>query len=91
MDQVKHYFVIAITIFTLLGALSTYWFYTNQVIKVYNNPEALPEVTEDIIEKGIVEPIEKQVNLIVWIANVISSLPPFLIVMLIFLIAYLKR
>ena len=91
MNEIKHYFVLAISVLTIIGAISSYWFYTNQVIKVYNNPESLPEVTEDIIEKEIVELIEKKANLIVLIANIITSLPPFLIVILIFLIAYLKR
>ena len=91
MSEIKQYLPVAIALFTVLGAISTYWFYTSSVMKVVNNPESFPEVAEDIIEKEIVKPLERKANLIVIIANIITSLPPIIIVLIIFAYAYISK
>lgn len=91
MSEIKQYLPIALTLFTILGAISTYWFYTSSVMKVTNNPETLPEVIEEMIDKEIVKPIVRKVNLIVLIANIITSLPAPLLLLLIFTYGFLSR
>lgn len=91
MGDIKKTIAFAITAITVLGVISSSWFLSNQALKVYNNPDTLPEVTEDIIEKEIVEPIERKVNLIVLIANFITSLPAPILLLLLFAYAYISK
>jgi hypothetical protein len=86
MDDIKKYVALFFSVLAAFTLINSYWYHTNNILKVKNNPDVLPEVIEDTIDKEIVEPLLRQVNLITLIANIIAALPPELL--LIGIIAY---